>query len=192
MKKNRINPLWIIVGIMLLIVVVAAIIYFFTGNDSVKNYGDSYKEKADALRLRIEEKESLVNWLKEQLECAKQINGFVLCKANRIFMAVKITAVIFLIGGCVIIHSVFNMNFWELFFGVFSTLGIAFNIIYIVVKNEFGNLNDFLRMMKQLFIEQGYRINNFEPVVIEVIEERLRFEMIALEELKRQQRNLMS
>jgi hypothetical protein len=60
MRKNRINPEWVIFWVLIAIIAIVALIALFTDNKRVKEFNENLRCHADELKHKIREKEDYI------------------------------------------------------------------------------------------------------------------------------------
>jgi hypothetical protein len=187
MSKRRVDPMWIIVGVILLIVAIAAIIYYLSKDERVRAYRDGFRSQADELKRQILEKESLVEWLKDEIQNLKLKKDSLLKKAKRLYLICKCLALALLAGTAIMIHAIWNLNMWELISTALGMSGLIITTLMIVIRNEVATINKVLKIWQTNFISMYYRVNGFEPELIAELECRLLVETENLAQLKERQ-----
>ena len=108
------------------------------------------------------------------------IKFYKLVKCVSVFILLVLGTSIFLLTQANLVESVMV---------IITCISTIYYTVHIVVKNSVGNFDDTLAVLQNYFIERQYRKHGFEPMLIEVFENRLENERRELNELRVQQHN---
>jgi hypothetical protein len=182
--KNNFKIGQVILIVLVVLIAIAAFIYFVTQSETAKKFRDGFKSKADELRRKIREKEDYIQWLESEIERLKMREGELMKSAKRIFMICKLVLFAFVILVTVIVHSLYSVQFMQALFGFLTLVGILFSAVTIILYNEVANCNSILRFLDKMFIDWSFKINRFEPKLIEVLEGQLVVEKATVVQLR--------
>jgi hypothetical protein len=192
MKKNSGRFGWLLIGLLLLILLVLFIASLITDSESVKNYRDEIKSKADKLKHDIINQKGMVAKIKMELHNIRHKQGYLVNKARKICMAVKCVGLFLLCGMVVMVHSIFSLNPIE-FIITFCTMStLIYGAITGVILNEVRGINDVLRLLQEAITQKTFARHNFEPTLIEVLEQKLSAEEQKLNAMKAEYNNLLT
>lgn len=178
---------WVIMAIIAIVALVA----LFTDNEKVKNFKEGLEDKADELKRQIREKEDYIAWLAREIDALRSREGYLVKKAIRLYRFCQILLLIIVASMCFMAHAIYSLSIAEFLITVFATVGILLSAITFVAFNEIGNFNRILSLLREGFINIEFRRNNFQPVMIRILEDRLINECRELEELRGRQKELM-
>ena len=180
-QKNKSNSdVWLILlGIALIVLI---ILCFFYKNEKLTKY------KCD-LGDRINEKEKIVSYLIIELEKLKNMKSKLIEDAIKFYKLVKCLSVFILLVLGTSIFLLTQANLIESVMVIITCISTIYYTVHIVVKNSVGNFDETLAVLQNYFIERQYRKHGFEPMLIEVFENRLENERRELNELRVQQHN---
>lgn len=173
MKSNSRGFGWLLFALLLLVFIVLVFTSAVTNNETVKQYRDDIKDRADALRKAILKQEGVVNGIRTELHSIRSIQGYLLKKAKRICMAIKCVGLVIVAGIIIMAHAIFNLNPTEFLLTFCSMSAFVYGTITGVVLNEVRGINDALRLLQNLIVQRTYAWYSFQPSIIELLEQKL-------------------
>ena len=173
MKKSSRGFGWFLLALLLLVLLVLFIASIVTDNETVKNYRDGIKNRADELRNDIINQEGMVSRIKMELYNMRHQQGYLLKKARKICIVVKCIGMIMLGGAAVMVHAIFSLNPVE-FIITFCTMStLIYGAVTGIILNEVRTINDVLRLLQEAITQQTFAWHKFDPAMIDVLEQKL-------------------
>ena len=180
-SKSNSSTWLVIIGIALIIVIA---LYFIFKSETIRQYKEDLENEKNAIKEKIKEKEDNVRFLTEQLNNLKTMKHYLINYAKKLFIAVKLIALVILVGITALIYAFFNFDIIGFTSSLLPILSGCYYLVTVIVKNRMGDVNRALKLVQDGFVSFVLRIKDFDDSLIEAIETKLSQELNELNLLR--------
>ncbi|MGZ4041642.1 MAG: hypothetical protein ACXVNM_01145 [Bacteroidia bacterium] len=184
MGKKSTNWGWFWLIVALLALFFWWLISQTTDNPKVKERRAYYKDEAEELKRQIYDQSKVVERIRTELRRAQTIQGYLIIKAKRICFAIRCASGVLILGLIFLVHGLMNFSLMEIVGTTTATVSFLYMIVSGVIWNEIKDVNRVLALFYEVVLRMIYSNHRFEPVFIEVLEQKLMLEEQKLTRMK--------
>jgi hypothetical protein len=152
-------------------------------------YSKKEREQKEDLETKINKQQGFVTCLLLEVEQLKQIQSKLICDAVKLYKRVRIFAVAVIVAFGFVCYGFYSLPLWASISGLLAFLAFVYYCYTLIKFNKFLDYNVALKKAENYFIIRKYRMNDFNPELINVYEQKLKTETEVLNQLIENHKN---